>query len=143
MKQIKMKPTTAVLLATVMSLSLFTSCQKSEDYARMVPSQLAGKWKLSDLAIAPGGEEFPRKLSRVPRVNDLQFTFQDNGKVSADGAETGTWQVVKDRLVIQFDGEEIFDSRINKLEPGFMVLEQAYGRNSGGKDGIIYYAFAK
>jgi hypothetical protein len=143
MKQIKFELMSWTLIATVVSLSLFTSCQKSEKYPATIQSQLAGEWKLSDLAITPLGDGFPEKLSRIPRVNDLRLVFQNNGKVFADGSESGTWQVLKDRLIIQFDGEEIFDSRINKLEQEFMVLEQPYGRNSAGKDGIVYYAFAK
>ena len=143
MKKTTFNPSTKFFIIGLIGLATLSSCRKSAETADTNPQKFAGDWKLSDLMLVNAGEKQPRKFEELPRLNDLRFILSSNGQLSSGDNEPGTWNVAKDRLLIKFDGEELLDLKITKLEPAFMVLEQSFNAADGSDGGTIYYAFAK
>ena len=143
MKKTTFNPFAKFFLFGLIGLSTLSSCQKSDKVDNANPQKFAGDWKLSDLMLVNAGDKPPRKLKELPRLNDLRFILSPNGQLSSGDNEPGTWSVAKDRLLIKFDGEELLDLKVAKLEPAFMVLEQSFNAVDGSEGGTIYYAFAK
>jgi hypothetical protein len=143
MKKTTFKPFAKFFFIGLIGLATLNSCRKSTETADANPQKFAGDWKLSDLMLVNAGEKQPRKLEELPRLNDLRFILSPNGQLSSGNNEPGTWSAAKDRLLIKFDGEELLDLKVAKLEPAFMVLEQSFNEEDGSDGGTIYYAFAK
>ena len=143
MKKKTFNPFAKFFLFGLIGLSTLSSCRKSTETADTNPQEFAGVWKLSDLMLVNAGDKPPRKLEELPRLNDLRFILSPNGQLYSGNNEPGTWSVAKDRLLIKFDGEELLDLKVSKLEPAFMVLEQSFNATDGSDGGTIYYAFAK
>jgi hypothetical protein len=143
MKKKNFNPVAKVIVLVLVGLSTFSSCKKSDQAANANPPELAGDWKLSDLMLVNAGDKPSRKFEEIPKLDDLRFILSPDGRITAGGGETGTWSVVKDRLHITFDGDELFDVKVTKLDPAFMLLEHGFDGANGGDGGTIYYAFAR
>ena len=142
MKRKKISPVAKTFAVLLVGLTAFNSCKKS-DQANEIPQQFVGDWKLSDLMLVSAGDKQSRKLKELPMLNDLRFILSPDGKVSDGRDGTGNWEVSRDRLLIRFDGEEVLDLKVAKLDPGFMVLEHHELATPGDEGGTVYFAFAK
>jgi hypothetical protein len=142
MKKCNVYPITKTFIITLMGLLTLSSCEKSDQFPDATPREFWGEWKLSDLVLVNEGERL-RKLEEHPRLNDLRLILSPNGQLSAGGKETGTWSISNHHLLIRFDGEELWDLKISKSDPSFMVLEQSFDEHDGRERGTLYYAFAK
>jgi len=121
----------------------FACCNKSESLPADQQPELSGDWSLSDLMIVNASDKPGRKFSDFPKTNDLRIIMEAGGRLSGGNTARGSWTRSKDRLQLQFEGEEVLDLRICELTAKMLVLEHEYGTSGKSDAGTLYYAFVR